>query len=149
MFDFQQASKKKKAKGEDDEDDEGEGDGDGDGDEDEDGDKAGSGKEDDNEESDSEWEKPEESAVITGETREERTKHRNTEKEALKQRSDDLCTEGHDNYTIMVNSHKVAKVNPIPLYQPWTPRRSAVNSHAPPAGFRGTNLILRQFWKVC
>lgn len=102
----------------------------------------------DDEEKDSEWEKPEDPPIVAGETRKEHTKRRSTEKDKLKQRSDDLRTKGNNNYTIMVNSRKVTKVNPIPLYQPWT-RRSSINSHAPPAGFRGSNLIRHHTWEWC
>lgn len=147
IFEFPQASKKKKGEGAEDvgvDDNE-------DGNDDDEAYEGGSDKDDDDdddEEKDSEWEKPEDTLVVAGETREERTKRRSTEKDKLKQRSDDLRTEGNDNYTIMVNSRKVAKVNPIPLYQPWT-HRSAINSNAPPAGFRGSNLIRHHTWEWC
>ena len=101
---------------------------------------------DDENSKDSEWEKDNDIAPIEGETREERTKCRTSQKDASTLRSDRLKAEGSEAASILSSSRKLAKSNPVPLYQPWS-RRHAIASHALKDAFRGINLIRNHTWQ--
>ena len=95
---------------------------------------------------DSEWEKDDNIAPIEGETREEHTKRRTSQKDASTLHSDHLKAEGLEAASILSSSQKLSKSNPVPLYQPWS-RRHAIASHATKDAFCGINLIRNHTWQ--